>query len=266
MKFVLAVAEYGAPVRAHQEAVAELKALCGPNMVQVVARGLPYICMARALLVAMAEPELERLGASHIFWLDHDIVFDPRALLDTLESCDKEHPIVGGLYAMRQAGGKLIGTIHPDHQQVECLKNGRLYRAHPRSGVGMGFCAVRHEVYAELKKHLPLCPLGFDDRLVYPYYALEASTEGYFGEDYSFCRLARKHGFETWADTRARLLHTTGDYNYALEDTMCLVPRYDSLTLLNGPDSIKMPIAPNVTRDEHGRAHIVQPPPPAAAE
>jgi hypothetical protein len=238
-------------------------------MVQIVTRGLPYICMARATLVAMAEPLLAELGAEHIFWLDHDIVFDPKDVLRTLEACDQEHPIVGGLYAMRKAGGKLIGTIHPKHQQIECFANGRLYEANPEHGIGMGFAAVRAEVYAELKKHLPLCPEGATGQgnlRVSPYYSLEASEEGYFGEDYSFCRLARRHGFVTWVDTRPRLLHTTGDYMYALEDTAIIVPRYDSLTLKNGPESMKMPIGPNVVRDERGRPSLVQPSPPGDAE
>ncbi len=258
MKFVLAVAEYGAPVRLHQEAVQELRALAGPDMVQVVTRGVPYICMARSALVAAAETRLAELGAEHIFWLDHDIVFDPKDVIRTLEACDKDHPIVGGLYAMRQAGGKLIGTIHPDHQQIECFKNGRLYRADPKHGIGMGFTAVRYEVYAELKKHLPLCPEGATGQnlLLSPYYALETSEEGYFGEDYSFCRLARRHGFETWVDTRPRLLHTTGDYMYGLEDTACIVPRYDSLTLLNG--DVKVPVQPNIARDAQGNPSLIQ--------
>lgn len=251
MTAVLCIPYFGGQHYQHLAAVKELHAAL-PGLTQFVTQGCPYICLARAVLAQMALDEADKDNSvDRILWIDHDIVFEAEDAIRMLEALDDEHPIIGAPYSMKKPGRGLIGPFDPSSEVVHFYKKGGLYPALPRAGVGMGFTAVLLKVYRDLAPTLPLCPDAITGRTLRPFYALEATEEGYFGEDFSFCRRAQKIGHKSFLDTRPRLLHM-GSYAYKIEDAGTIVPALDGLTIVNKTDGLPhvpraLPI--NVIRD-----------------
>lgn len=94
-----------------------------------------YIDMARA---AAASKALE-LGADGVFFIDHDIIFNPPEVIAMMRQAERERAIVYSLYSMRQSGRRLIGGLHEDVTEIVCHEGGGLYRG---DYGGLGFAAI----------------------------------------------------------------------------------------------------------------------------
>jgi hypothetical protein len=94
-----------------------------------------YIDMARA---AAAAKVLE-LGADGVFFIDHDIIFNPPEVIGMMRAAERERAIVYSLYSMRQSGRRAIGGLPSDVTKIECHEKGGLY---PGDYGGLGFAAI----------------------------------------------------------------------------------------------------------------------------
>lgn len=203
-----------------------------PRVLLIRTMGVPYIDQARAILAAGALEHLPEDGV--LMMLDHDIIFDPADVPRLVEACaTSEYDILGVPYSMRGEAKSLIGfPVVPDDGsdlELDCYGCGGLY---PANALGMGFTAIKMRVFHELKKHVPKVLIGMR-AVAWPFFALEVQEDAveldgerlafYHGEDVSFCRLARKHGFKVGLDTRPRIAHK-GSKLYMLEDTSFIVP------------------------------------------
>lgn len=252
MRAALLIPYHGGQFYQHLAAVNRLKALMGESLIQFSVYGCPYIDVARNLLVKFAQEERAKEIAAHhpdpidrVLFIDHDIVFKEEDAVQLLRTLDMSAPvsglhnvrIVAGVYSMKSPGsGKFIGAFHPKLREVFFFDNGGLYEANPKAGAGMGFCAIKLDVFDELAEKDPSMievsgvPVSGRETLIRPYFALEVCPEGYFGEDYSFCRRAHRIGITTWLDTRPRLWHL-GSYPYVCEDAGAVVPQYQTLRI-----------------------------------
>lgn len=256
MRAAILIAYHGGQDYRHLAAVAALKAR-HPDWPQFALYGCPYVDVARSHLVRMALERRDRERAeSHpepidrVMFFDHDITWDhflevpehpgavgvPDVLLSGLS---RERPIIGAPYAMRGSGsGRIIGTFHPKHRSVPFFNVGGLYEANPLAGIGMGCTAILLETFDALGAVLPKVsgvPVSGSEALIQPFFALEVSADGYFGEDYSFCRRAHRLGYTSWLDTRGRVLHW-GSYAFAIEDAGAEVPQYRELVVTDPGD------------------------------
>lgn len=265
MKTAVLIGYHGGQDYKHLAAVAALKR-ARPDWPHFYAYGCPYIDVMRATLVQLAlekaerDPELDR-----VLFFDHDIVFHPvEQVIRMVEEVGPGKPVVGAIYPMKTAGsGRLIGTFDPSLDHVNFFEGGELEPSNPRAGIGMGCTAIELDLFRRMVKalNLPFCPglpVSGKDQKLYPFFALETSEEGYFGEDYSFCRRVWRMGESVWVDTRVRLWHM-GSYPYVIEDAGAVVPQYETLRV-NKPS-----VVDGVQKEE---LHIVEVTPykPEAAE
>lgn len=146
---------------------------------------------------------LDSTEGSWMLWLDDDIEFHADLVTDLLEVADAlEAPIVTGVYFSPMAEGfcPLIYHVETDEiwtdtEYAEFLKTGE--RTIEVSRCGAGCLLVHRSVLEEMREARP------DD----PWYG-ETIHEGVkYGEDFTFCRRARRLGFPIIADTKPWLGH-----------------------------------------------------------
>jgi hypothetical protein len=228
--------------------------------------GCPYIDMARAVAAARC---IEG-GFDGLFFVDHDIIFDPQELVGMMRAAHREQAIVYAMYCMRQSGRRTIGML-PGEGKRDFGKGGGLV---PGDHGGLGFAAIPRAALETIGAELPTletswakCKAMFALRAGFPdwaelYDALwsagllvldsspdeahrplfarvvrEVSGSEYVGEDGSFFHRARRHGIPILCDTRPRIAHK-GSYKYGLEDVQLVVPRARSLTIdFQAPDN-----------------------------
>lgn len=199
--------------------------------------GCPYIDMARAALVRIAEVG----GKDGVVFIDHDILFQPIDVLRLIRAAHETQSVVSGVYCMRKSGDRLIAGFAPEVERVTFFKGGGLY---PGAWSGLGFTAIPMVVIEKIVAHfgmhrckLPLSVVGVPDDIrkklgeidqVWPVFALDTSGPDYKGEDISFLDRARAAGVKLHLDSRACLFHK-GSYRYGLEDAACVVPRGETL-------------------------------------
>ena len=115
-------------------------------------------------------------GATHILFLDSDMVFPPDALKRLLAH---QKDIVGAVYSQRTP---------PFHPLGQTLEGEHL----------VSFTGLRR------MKIMPtgclLIALSVFVRLAKPWFNLRAEGEKILGEDYYFCEKAREAGLEIWCD------------------------------------------------------------------
>lgn len=132
-------------------------------------------------------------GCSHILFVDSDISFGTDAI-ERLLKHDKD--IMGVPYNVKQA--EKVSTLKKD------IGDGEIWEEHGDlvkcAAVGAGLLLIKASVF---------------ENLPHPWFFWETDNEGNttLGEDSWFCRLARRYGFEIWADLMAEVKHI-GDYAY----------------------------------------------------
>lgn len=153
-----------------------------------------YVHDARNKIVA----EAQRIGATHLMFIDADTVFPPDGVQKLLA---RDLDIVGGLYFRRQPphlptinqleGDKLIvPTKWPKDKPFEVF------------GIGTGFLLIKMSVFEKIKP---------------PYFYFCNFHGRPLGEDIYFCRKAREAGFKVWCDPTIPLQHI-GEYAYDQRD------------------------------------------------
>lgn len=221
MKYAVLIPYYGRRDADHLACVEKLKKA---GIEIVTCDGCPYVDMARAMLVQMA---LDHTSADVFLFIDHDIMFKKEHADSIALNCHVgEYDVLGALYAYRRAVGGIIGRLKDPPATLEFYKPGFW----PAEFLGMGFTAIKREVFEALAKTLPkaYCSAVFMD--VHPFFMHSIHPDGYHGEDISFCRRAEEVGFKLGVDLEPRLIHR-GSYDFMMEDAGASAPRYEALTI-----------------------------------
>lgn len=201
----------------HLRAVRKLETECNVPFSSI--HNCPYLEIARAELVRSA---LLRAECEVVFFIDHDIIFDPTDVVRVAEEALERNAVVGGTYAMRKPGGQLVtGFYGPD--EITFFEGGGLKDV---AWIGMGFTAIPRTVLEAIGGSMPVLDAGFTK--VKPLFSLMLEDGCYFGEDVSFCRRVKRAGFDIYSDTRVRLYHK-GNYCYSVEDAGIIVPTSQTL-------------------------------------
>jgi hypothetical protein len=189
-------------------------------------KGAPYIDMARAVL---ADKAMEDSRNQVIFFIDHDMIFDPADVDAMARRClDSEYDIVGGAYAMKQPGGSL--TCGTELKSIVFYSPG----IYPAVMLPLGFTAIKRHVFEELGEKMGAkIPSAIGGPPVHPFFSHEI-TDRYYGEDVSFMRRCMKHGFKLGLDAEPRLFHR-GGYDYKLEDAGNAIQRFQTLEITFKP-------------------------------
>jgi hypothetical protein len=162
-------------------------------------------------------------GFDELMWIDSDIVFD---VADVVRLRESDVPVVCGIYPKKSLRA-LSCHLLPDTRTVHFGCRGGLIEIRYAA---TGFLLTRREVYDEIARHaeLPVCNQRFSTRLVpffLPLLIPDGSGTWYLGEDFAFCKRARRSGFSILADTRIKLGHV-GSYRFFWEDAGSTRERY----------------------------------------
>lgn len=247
-RFALCVPSFGTLDADQQKAVFQLEAA---GMAVHRLHDCPWIDLARSFL---AERALE--SGRGVFFLDHDILFDPKDVVRLCADALDRQAVVAGAYCMRKSGRSIIGSF--DIEPGEPLTFYRGGRIVPAYYSGLGFAAIPADILRSIrlpKLHSQALQyqLGWGAS-VRPWFALDCSTGFYAGEDVSFTNRVHdlsvqfddgRDGAEpewrlshsgracrVFIDTRVRLGHR-GSYDYAIEDVGIVVPCFESLETKN---------------------------------
>lgn len=127
------------------------------------------------------------LDCTHLLFVDSDMVFEPEAVTKLL---NRDEDIVGANYNRRSLPLTPTAIIEksPSNGMVKAIS------------IGTGFMLIKLSIF---------------DYLEEPWFFWESNSDGdlTMGEDYWFCQLARKKGFEVYCDLSAKVGHV-GDAIY----------------------------------------------------
>lgn len=260
-RYLVATPYWGALDVEHLDCVMRFRALYPEPIVRKYrVTGCAYIDIARATAAAAAlDGDFEGL-----FFIDHDIIFDPRDAVALMRQAHRLQTVVYSLYSMRTPGRRAIGEFDPSVEQAVFFEGGGLY---PGRYGGLGFAAIPRQVLLDVGRDMPELTTGFGK--VKPLFALRSGvpdwpelfevllhagllneqhnsvtelraamgklcasfSEGWYaGEDISFFHRVVRAGYKPMIDTRPRIWHK-GSYKYGLEDVQVVVPRGDILEL-----------------------------------
>lgn len=162
--------------------------------VQIRFKPYTYIHVARNSMLLDAI----NTGATHLMFIDSDMVFDPDAVAHLVEQ-DKD--FIGGLYhkrisphvpvLYRKVGQTLQNIIVPPHDGKEIFEV---------DAIGTGFMLLKME--AMKKMNPPFFYYAMPSE-----FGLKDSQVFDLGEDISFCLKARSEGFKIYCDPTFKLGH-----------------------------------------------------------
>lgn len=153
-----------------------------------------------------------KMEATHLLFVDSDMVFEDDALLRLL-ALDRD--VVGGL-AVSRAAPYVPCVKKKDKDGVwmiyQGLEDGR-FRS-DCDGVGTGFLLIKMGVFKALEK---------------PYFCMPPLGDEFMGEDMYFCDKAKKAGYDICVDPSLIIGHI-GDHTYVMQDYL------DYKDARDGPD------------------------------
>ncbi len=157
---------------------------------------------------------LEQEGATHLFFVDADIGWEPWHLLVLL---NRDVDVIGGLYPMKTMPIKWVvngfeGAEEGPDQLQEVSK------------AGTGFLLMKRHVFEKLNSHPAVKPykndIGLDpkyDKHLKTYFDTAVRQGRYYSEDWTFCENWRDLGGKVWVDKRVLLRHS-GSYVFCMEN------------------------------------------------
>ncbi|HVF17085.1 MAG TPA: hypothetical protein VNA21_09240 [Steroidobacteraceae bacterium] len=158
--------------------------------------GQANISRARDILAA----QFLASDCTSLVFVDGDVGFSRQDLQCLLES---PHPITGGLYQRKNGSGQWVCVPQPDDASASAERPN--YRRVQR--VGTGFLRIDRPVFEKLisGKHVLDYPL--DNNRIHQFFPSGVLDGHFLSEDYFFCELAARAGFDIHIDTRIRLKH-----------------------------------------------------------
>ena len=162
---------------------------------------------------------LEQPDATHLFFVDADIGWEPWHLLVLL---NRDGDVIGGLYPMKSMPVKWVvngfeGAEEGPDQLQEVSK------------AGTGFLLMKRHVFEKLNTHPAVKPykndIGLDpkfDKHLKTYFDTAVRQGRYYSEDWTFCENWRDIGGKVWVDKRVLLRHS-GSYVFCMENQQQLM-------------------------------------------
>jgi hypothetical protein len=157
---------------------------------------------------------LEQEGATHLFFVDADIGWEPWHLLVLL---NRDKDVIGGLYPMKTMPVKwVVNGFEGAEEGPDGLQE--------VSKAGTGFLLMKKHVFEKLKAHPAVKQykndIGLDpkyDAHLKTYFDTAVRQNRYYSEDWTFCENWRDLGGKVWVDKRVLLRHS-GSYVFCMEN------------------------------------------------
>ncbi len=165
---------------------------------------------------------LDMADASHLFFVDADIGWEPWHLLVLL---NRDVDVIAGLYPMKTMPIKwVVNGFDGAEEGPDGLQE--------VSKAGTGFLLMKKHVFAKMNAHPAVKPykndIGLDpkyDKYLKTYFDTAVRQNRYYSEDWTFCENWRDLGGKIWVDKRVLLRHS-GSYVFCMESQQQL---YDTI-------------------------------------
>ena len=162
---------------------------------------------------------LEQEGATHLFFVDADIGWEPWHLLVLL---NRDVDVIGGLYPMKTMPIKwVVNGFEGAEEGPDGLQE--------VSKAGTGFLLMKRHVFEKMATHPAVKPykndIGLDpkyDSHLKTYFDTAVRQGRYYSEDWTFCENWRDLGGRIWVDKRVLLRHS-GSYVFCMENQQHLM-------------------------------------------
>lgn len=161
-------------------------------------------CFVDKVRCKLAQQFLDGTG-THLFFLDSDLGWDARKVLEFLQ---RPEPMLAGVYPKKADDMDWPVALEADGDTGKLITDQGLYLAQFAGG---GFLCIRREVIATLA---PLVPRFMDIEMGgvtadFPLlFESCVGADGWWqGEDVGFFRLAKKHGYDLWVDCDIHFKH-----------------------------------------------------------
>ena len=135
-------------------------------------------------------------NSDYLLFIDDDMTFPPD-ILDTLLKNDKD--ICGAAYHPRNKTGEIIKYINAGSDEItpiriEQLDDPKYKDTFEVHATGAGIILIKCEVFKKVPR---------------PWFMFEYYDTGQckLGEDWYFCKVAKKAGFEVWTDPKPKVGH-----------------------------------------------------------
>jgi hypothetical protein len=176
--------------------------------------------------------------ATHLMFIDADIGFNPADIVRMVRA-DKD--IICGMYPKKEINWKSVSDAVKQGVDYKDLDNytgsfvvnlvggameqqGTLNTPMQIENGGTGFMLIKRGVFESLKGKVPTYTndMGLisngdvNKNIIHEFFAtsIDETSNRLLSEDYHFCKLARKHGFQVFAAPWASLVHS-GTYNFS---------------------------------------------------
>jgi len=162
---------------------------------------------------------LEQEGATHLFFVDADIGWEPWHLLVLI---NRDVDVIGGLYPMKTMPIKwVVNGFEGAEEGTDGLQE--------VSKAGTGFLLMKRHVFEKMAAHPAVKPykndIGLDpkfDKHLKTYFDTAVRQGRYYSEDWTFCENWRDLGGRIWVDKRVLLRHS-GSYVFCMENQQHLL-------------------------------------------
>jgi hypothetical protein len=152
--------------------------------------------------------------ADTMVFLDSDIVFDIRHLIELIRESLQRKTVVGAPVALRVQGRTNV-TALPGHP----VRFGPEEKPVEVKAIGTAFMAIPRHVLEALVKQHGLCNETTDDIPFSPIFDPIREGGTWTAEDHSFCNRVREAGFEIWALPDIQVGHIgTQEFRISKED------------------------------------------------
>lgn len=126
-------------------------------------------------------------GATHVLFIDSDIVFRPNHVIDLLNF---DEPIVGGAYSKRVDPVVATAWHSIDNWDTHVRLQEQTDSHIKVDAMALGFCLIRTDVF---------------DKLELPWFILGFKNGQYTGEDIEFFRNCKNNDIPVWLDVKTSL-------------------------------------------------------------
>ena len=166
--------------------------------------GCPYISHARSRLLRKALDA----GATAVIFIDHDLSWQPDALLRLLEA---EGEVVSGTYRFKRDPEEYMGSIMSDDEGLPLVREDGCIEAH---SIPAGMLRITREgVNRFIRKWPELC-FGEACSPSVDLFNHGAHEGVWWGEDYAFARRWRERCGKVWLMPDLQIDHHTSDTAY----------------------------------------------------
>ncbi len=166
--------------------------------------GNPYVSQARNVMLRKALDA----KAEQIIFLDHDISFEPDALLKLIQA---DGEVVAGTYRFKQDDEKYMGTVYSGLDGTPVVRGDGCIHA---QWVPAGFLRVTEQAIHQFAGAYPHLLYG---RRYAPYIDLfnhGAHNGTWYGEDYAFSRNWNDSGGKIWLIPDLNITHHSATKDY----------------------------------------------------